>query len=1082
MPKKPEEILALKVCDPAMGSGSFPVAALRFLTDALYESLHYHNRIEAHGDKTLCRLADGGGTNSLLEETLPVLPDADDFEERLKARLKRYIVERCIYGVDIDPLAVELARLSLWVETMDRMLPFSFLDHKLKCGNSLVGCWFDRFQDYPAMAWERNGGDVNHEKFIHHFREFVAIQGKKQGEFRQKGDKWNQAIKDLKNNVVKKELKTLLESLMPGKPRLPYSNFKLPAQPTEIHDEAQQIFQDLHGLPIDYSSEEQKENCYQKQFRESEAIQLLKLAFDTWCAVWFWPGEEIEIAPTPARFFNPPPETAVIIEQLAQKYQFFHWELEFPDVFASVSAGFDGIIGNPPWEIQKPNSMEFFSNVDPLYRTYGKQEALNKQLEYFNKNATIERDWLAYCDRLKALSNWNKYVAFPFGDEADGGEKFSLSKSNKENQNLHEVWREQRRKRQGYAEPRHPFQHQGSADINTYKMFLELSLVLLHHGGRMGMIVPSGIYTDKGATNLRSLFLSQCQWQWLFGFENRDGIFDIHRSFKFCPVIVQKGGKTEAIQATFMQRDLTAWEEAEKHVLAYPGARVEQFSPKSKAILEIKSERDLAILEKMYANGVLLGDDSPQGWGIHYATEFHMTNDSKLFPPRPQWEAKGYRPDEYGHWLKGNWQPYEAARSILQRPEGLILSVDGSSAIHIDEVEDVALPLMQGGMLNQFDFSQKGWVSGTGLRAIWHPIEWLEKRLEPQFLMSASNSDTDTARLSKPVIRRIARNTDTRMMISSYVPPIPCGDVASVLLPFSESLRPSLVGCLNSYPCDLVTRNRCGGTHVDYHYIAEIPLPKPNRIKNLRLDILSLCLSGGHILFSIDWQKITKLDKDKYTWYQLWAITPYERLRLRCILDAAVAELYGLDIDDFAWILRDCDHPTTQVCDKKFARTLEPKGFWRVDKEKDPELRHPVLSLVAFHELKRLGLETFLNLNDGEGWMLPETLRLADYDLGHDRRAKEPQPVAARLGDRFLPWQLEGTVEESWQECDRHAENLKRLLGNPEPKSIPTPPQSQSNLLPNDPNYQPPTDLFGNPLPVDLFGNIIEEKPKRKKR
>jgi hypothetical protein len=92
----------------------------------------------------------------------------------------------------------------------------------------------------------------------------------------------------------------------------------------------------------------------------------------------------------------------------------------------------------------------------------------------------------------------------------------------------------------------------------------------------------------------------------------------------------------------------------------------------------------------------------------------------------------------------------------------------------------------------------------------------------------------------------------------------------------------------------------------------------------------------------------TSLNLRLTNWYRLWAITPYERLRLRCIFDAAVAELYGLEIDDFAWILQDCDHPTTQVCDKKFARTLEPKGFWRVDKEKDPELRHPVLSLVAF--------------------------------------------------------------------------------------------------------------------------------------
>jgi type I restriction-modification system DNA methylase subunit len=836
LPKLPEEILALKVCDPAMGSGSFPVAALRFLTDALYESLHYHNRIEAHGDKTLCRLAEGGGTNSLLEETLPVLPDADDFEERLKARLKRYIVERCVYGVDLDPLAVELARLSLWVETMDRTLPFSFLDHKLKCGNSLVGCWFDRFQDYPAMAWERKGGDENHEKFIYHFREFVVTQGKKQGEFRQKGDKWNQAIKDIKNSVVKKELKTLLESLMPGKPRLPYSNFKLPAQPTEIHEEAQQIFQDLHGLPIDYSSEEQKENRYQKQFRESEAIQLLKLAFDTWCAVWFWPGEEIEIAPTPARFFNPPPETTAIIEQLAQKYQFFHWELEFPDVFASANAGFDGIIGNPPWEIQKPNSMEFFSNVDPLYRTYGKQEALNKQLEYFKNDAAVERDWLAYCDRLKALSNWNKYVGFPFGDEADGGEKFSLSKSKKENQELHEVWRKQRRKRQGYAEPCHPFQHQGSADINTYKMFLELSLVLLHHGGRMGMIVPSGIYTDKGATNLRTLFLSHCQWQWLFGFENRDGIFNIHRSFKFCPVILEKGEKTEAIQTTFMQRDLTTWEEAEKHVLAYSAAQVEQFSPKSKAILEIKSERDLAILEKMYANSVLLGDDSPQGWGIQYATEFHMTNDSELFPSRPKWEAKGYCPDEYGHWLKGNWQPYEAGVgsrksgvgfSILQRPEGVILSADGSSAIHIDEVEDVALPLYQGVMIQQFDFSSVEYLSGSGLRTKWKDTNWSDKQISSQYLISLQDvrQTSEKSLFPRIAFRDVQNAANQRTMIACIIPVLPCGNTVPTLTSQNFSWDVALLPVLTSFPLDKILRMKMSQNHVSWFYAEELPIP-----------------------------------------------------------------------------------------------------------------------------------------------------------------------------------------------------------------------------------------------------------------
>ena len=69
------------------------------------------------------------------------------------------MVERCIYGVDINPLAVEFARVSLWVETLDPELPFSFLDHKIKVGNSLVGCWLDRVEDYPLKAWEREGGD-----------------------------------------------------------------------------------------------------------------------------------------------------------------------------------------------------------------------------------------------------------------------------------------------------------------------------------------------------------------------------------------------------------------------------------------------------------------------------------------------------------------------------------------------------------------------------------------------------------------------------------------------------------------------------------------------------------------------------------------------------------------------------------------------------------------------------------------------------------------------------------------------------------------------------------------------------------
>ena len=175
-PRPPEEILALKVCDPACGSGTFPVAALRFLTDAVYASLHHHGRISEAGERAIVRLLNPGAApeaeDLLGTEQLRCRPSDETFEPRLKAILRRHVVERCIYGVDLDPLAVELCRLSLWIETMDRDLPFSFLDHKIKCGNSLVGAKLDTFQHYPVMAWKnREGGDKGHTNGVHFGKE-----------------------------------------------------------------------------------------------------------------------------------------------------------------------------------------------------------------------------------------------------------------------------------------------------------------------------------------------------------------------------------------------------------------------------------------------------------------------------------------------------------------------------------------------------------------------------------------------------------------------------------------------------------------------------------------------------------------------------------------------------------------------------------------------------------------------------------------------------------------------------------------------------------------------------------------------
>jgi hypothetical protein len=1014
IPREPDAILALKVCDPAAGSGSFPVAALRFLTDALWRSLLHHRWLVEDGDRFVVQ-ARGTEPPPWFSESVQDLPvTSGDAEIHIRARLRRVVVERCIYGVDLDPLAVELARLSIWVETMDRNLPFEFLDHRIKVGNALVGCWFDRFRDYPAMAWMREGGDKNHTNFVHHFRETKGRKGATR-----KGDKWTTDIKEWRDKRVKPDLAA---SIVGQRSLLDDVDGRAPEA---VHDEAVALLAEMERIPI--QEPEERARYYQERLLRNASYQRLKQAFDTWCALWFWPAESLDSAPQPSDFAAGDDERGRMVGELAGRYRFFHWELEFPDVFLAAGSGFDAIIGNPPWEIQKPNSKEFFSNIDPLYRGYGKQEALKRQKEYFEASVGIERDWVGYAAHYKALGNWNKYAATPFGDPNEG-DNFALERGEGV---LHQRWRDKRASRLSYADSRHPFCHQGSADINTYKMFLEQAHGLLNEGGKLGMIVPSGVYTDKGSSALRELFLEHCRWEWLFGFENRDKIFDIHRSFKFCPIVVQKGGHTEAVRAAFMRHDLRDWEEADRHIVFYPRRQVTRFSPGTRAILEVRDRRDLEVLEKIYANSVLLGDTGPDGWGITYAREFDMTNDSNLFPPRPVWEAKGYRPDEYGRWIK-----FRESQPVEKHPNevGWIRLADGSAVVHEEAIEDIALPLYEGRLYNSFDFAAKRWVSGRGLSARWEEVPWERKEVWPQYLITQANvRDVPGIHYGpKVAYRNLARNTDTRSFIATCLIRDPTPHVTSLLVPQPDRGAWPLTGFVNSYVFDHATRVRLGGTHLDFHVISELPLPV-RRVVPAGFDRIICRLANPHRRYAPEWLRLFESDRSE-PWQALWAVTPHERARLRAICDAVVAAIYGLDFAVFRHILRDCDHPVSSFEDRAFVRDLNTVGFWRVDRRLEPELRQPILALIAFRELEAR-IEThggrvadavagFLAQNSGQGWMIPEEVCLADYGLGHDARAKSPQPVRERFGARSYPWQSKHSVSESWVECERHARNL----------------------------------------------------------
>jgi len=238
------------------------------------------------------------------------------------------------------------------------------------------------------------------------------------------------------------------------------------------------------------------------------------------------------------------------------------------------------------------------------------------------------------------------------------------------------------------------------------------------------------------------------------------------------------------------------------------------------------------------------------------------------------------------------------------------------------------------------------------------------------------------------------------------------------------------VGFFGTFAYDFQIRNRFSGLNLSEFIMIESAFIKRNSVspyKNLLLGIISqLTMCNRH--FSPDWLQIKNVITENPSvskpWELNWGITRHERLRLRCILDAIIAELYGLDYNDSAWILR---HDPS-----------DPKGFWRVDQDQPIELRLTTLALAALKDLKEIGLDAFCKLNNGEGWMIPEALSFKVKDNGVVEfvlNGVEPLPVRDRLGPRFLPWQTEGTVEDSWEECRIHARNIcgptmKRDLGD----------------------------------------------------
>jgi len=305
-----EGILRLKILDPAMGSGHFLVGAVDYLADRILEILaeisekNYFGK-EIYRSPLIYKLEDI--RNRIIEKAKKEGFIIDEKRLEDKNLIKRVILKRCIYGVDLNPLAVELAKLSLWLHTFTIGASLSFLDHHLKCGNSLIGAStvdFEKvFQKYP-MFGSQYVGIMNAIELVEKIQELTDID-----------------ISEVEESL--KLYESLLKELEPYKKLL-----------------------DLYTADL---------------YLQQEGKSLIRILSGT-------NGNPLEIVKGRANLKKEELNLINYALTLAKNKKFFHWELEFPEVWyekggKKKDGGFDAIIGNPPYIIEVRENKNLFRDL-----------------------------------------------------------------------------------------------------------------------------------------------------------------------------------------------------------------------------------------------------------------------------------------------------------------------------------------------------------------------------------------------------------------------------------------------------------------------------------------------------------------------------------------------------------------------------------------------------------------------------------------------------------------------------------------------------------------------------------------------
>jgi len=792
----------ISVCDPAMGSGHFLVHAVDVIADQIsrWHGLHPESPLavflEEMRTELLAAVAQQG-----------VTIDAAKLENR--HLIRRMVLKRCIFGVDINPMAVELAKLSLWLHSFTIGAPLSFLDHHIKCGNSLIGAcdledvvapgskaWNDVLQAMHFMFAIDRLGDLTYAQVTeskHKYDEcreklLVALNRAHVTTARFFVDALAQTqMRGQIMNLVGRRRRMLLRDA-PAEHDGQYDLLADPDEPLELHDQPQEL------------------------------VEHLKSALAA-----------------------------------AECYRFFHWKLEFPDVFIAPDgsgfapdAGFDCVIGNPPWERIDVRDNEFFAARAPdisAAPTTAKRQKMIEQLA--STHPVLKKE---YDDLVLRINKMMHFI-----------------------------------RKSGH----YPFF--GKGYMNLYALLIERATTLTKPAGRTGFLTPSGIATDNTAKEFFQAIVEQKRLHAFIDFENKKIFFpDVHASFKFAISII--GGRentSTAARCAFFIHSFDELDDPER-MFELTADDFALLNPNTKTCPIFRTRKDAELVKKIYRQVPILIDeakgDAGNPWQVRFRQQFNMTTDSHLFRTAAELENEGFWRAGPHLYKKANEEYvslYEA-KMIHHFDHRFSSCVQGDVRLQSTQVsnrtteEDKREP--------KFTVQPRYWVPKTEIEA------HISEQQKVAWLLG---------------FRDIARATDERTCIACFTPMAGASNKLPLLLSDKPVQQQAcLCANLSSLCLDFAARNKVVSTSLNFFIVKQFPILPPTAYDAPFHGIDLTAWIGERVLKLVytaeDMQGFAE-DMGYHGAPFIWDDT--ERLHLRCQLDALYFHLYDLTRDEAAYVM-----------------------------------------------------------------------------------------------------------------------------------------------------------------------------------